>query len=226
MRIGLCVVATGRYIEFIEALWQSAAVHFLPGHERTLFVFTDSPERVPTGAVPVVTLHTPWPGPTLHRHRILLQSEAQLSPLDYIFQCDADMRFVGRVGDEILGPLTATLHPGFYRSHPDLCSYERRPESLAFIPYGAGRHYFAGGFQGGAAPVYLKAAAELARRVEQDACVGVTATWHDESHWNRLLLDRPPEVILSPSYCYPEGWSLEFEPRLLALNKDHAVFQC
>ncbi len=33
--------------------------------------------------------------------------------MDYLFATDADMRFVGPVGDEILAKLVATQHPGF-----------------------------------------------------------------------------------------------------------------
>ena len=30
-----------------------------------------------------------------------------------------------------------------------------------------------------------------------------------------------PTTILSPSYCYPESWNLNYTKKLLALDKDH-----
>ena len=62
---------------------------------------------------------------------------------------DVDMRIVDKVGDEILGDLVATQHPGMWFKGPDECTYERRPESTAYVPFGDGEKYYAGGFNGG-----------------------------------------------------------------------------
>ena len=48
---------------------------------------------------------------------------------------------------------------------------------------------------------------------------------HDESQINRYVYDHPPDLVLTPSYCYPEGWDLPFTPRILALNKDHDIIR-
>lgn len=40
-KIGLLVMATGKYTVFLEPLFRSADKFFLPGYERTYFVFTD-----------------------------------------------------------------------------------------------------------------------------------------------------------------------------------------
>jgi len=57
--------------------------------------------------------------------------------------------------------------------------------------------------------------------VDEDMDKNLIAVWHDESHYNRYLIDTPPTHILSPSYCYPESWRLPFEKKLLALDKNH-----
>jgi histo-blood group ABO system transferase len=135
--------------------------------------------------------------------------------------CDADMRFTAYVGEEILGDLVGTIHPGFYAQPIDAFTYERNAQSTAFVPPGTGRHYYAGGFQGGRTNRYLDTASDLRSRIATDERNDLVAVWHDESHWNRYLIDNPPTIELSPSYCFPVGWSLPFEPRLLALNKNH-----
>lgn len=220
MRVGLIVIATGKYDRFVPDLWTSARQHFLVGHDRQLLLLAERPLDLPD-CVFLPTGHEPWPGPTLHRYRSMLRHTVKLRRMDYLFYTDADMRFVAPVSDEILGDLVATIHPGYYNQPKEAWTYERRPESRAHVPPGAGHRYFCGGFQGGQADRYLSAATALDEAVTADEHNGVIAVWHDESHWNRYLIDYPPAVELSPSYCFPEGWPLPFQPRLLALNKDH-----
>lgn len=61
----------------------------------------------------------------------------------------------------------------------------------------------------------------MARWIDEDALNGVTAVWHDESHWNRYLVNHPPTLSLTPSYCwYPDGRSKEFEGKIAVVLKD------
>ena len=47
-----------------------------------------------------------------------------------------------------------------------------------------------------------------------------------ESHWNHYLIDHPPSLVLSPSYCcYPDGRSAEYEPRISVVLKDAALMR-
>jgi histo-blood group ABO system transferase len=79
--------------------------------------------------------------------------------------------------------------------------------------------------QGGRPAAYLAAVEAIAAAVDEDAARGITAVWHDESHWNRYLVDHPPDVELSPAYCTPEGSRMPFSHRILALTKDHAAMR-
>jgi histo-blood group ABO system transferase len=83
--------------------------------------------------------------------------------MDYLFYSDADMRFEANVGEEVLGELVATRHPGFYDKPYSFFSqsYERRPQSLAYMPPNYGSAYYAGGFNGGRAARYLQMAEEI-----------------------------------------------------------------
>jgi histo-blood group ABO system transferase len=224
LKIGLLVIATNKYIRFVEPLWQSARKHFLRGHDVTMFVFTDSPV-VPEGTVRVFQKHLPWPGTTLKRYHTFTDNQDLLSGMDYLYYSDADMRFEGTVGDEILGKLVATQHPGFYGLPYEIYSqsYEDRPASRAYMPPRVGKEYYAGGFNGGSE--FLEMARTLRTWVDQDEAKGIVAKWHDESHMNRYFYEHPPTVILSPAYCFPEAsWSsrLPFPKKLLALEKNYA----
>ena len=61
----------------------------------------------------------------------------------------------------------------------------------------------------------------MAEQIDADSTRGITAVWHDESHWNRYLVDHPPTLELSPSYCwYPDGRSSAFEGKIAVVLKD------
>ena len=229
MRIGLCVIATAKYAQFLTPLLASVHKHFCPDHDVRLFIFSDQEpgdvfcgvdswlkERLRWHLVP----HRPWPAPTLYRYHTMLGAADALLGCDYVFYCDVDMRFVGRVGQEIFGDRVAVLHPGFWLLRREAFTYEFRPQSRAAVGIHEGLHYFAGGFQGGLAPQYVFAMQQMAAAIDADTARGITAVWHDESHWNRYLIDRPPDVILLPTYCTPESL-LSSESKIVALDKNH-----
>lgn len=223
MKIGLLVIATNKYISFINPLWESVKKHFMKDHEIKMFIFTDSKTFIPEDGQEVIFQeHIPWPGSTLYRYNIFKTNESKFNDIDYLFYSDADMLFFNDVGEEILGNLTGTLHPGFYNKPREQFTYESNPDSKAFIPFNSGTKYFAGGFNGGKKEIYMKMITELANNVAYDARRGIIAIWHDESHMNKYFSENEPDVILSPSYCYPESWNLPFEKKLLALDKNHS----
>lgn len=222
MKIGLLVVATGKYISFVKQLRDSVEKYFLKGspHQTTIFVFTDSP-TVPERTVRLYKRHKKFPYPTLTRYHTFTRYHHELSEMDYLFYCDVDMRFVAPVGKEILGELVATAHPGFYQSDRRAYPYEDRQSSKAYIPSSEGKTYYCGGFNGGHSKTFLKMAKVISENISYDLRKHIIARWHDESHLNRYLIDYPPTVILPSSYCYPEESQLPFRPKLMALSKNH-----
>jgi len=183
------------------------------------FVFTDGePPKLPN----IVKIHQErlgWPYDTMMRYEMYYNAKELLEKMDYLFACDADMLFVDTVGDEILGKQVATQHPGFVGKRG---TYETRKISTAYIGPKEGKYYFAGGFNGGSSSEFLKRSKTMTENTYKDLEKNIVAIWHDESHLNRYLIDNPPTVILTPSYCYPERWKLPYHKRLLALDKNHA----
>ena len=222
-KVGLLVIATGKYDQFIPVLYKSMKKYFLTNHDVTMFVFTDQEIPNKDGLVSFPHIHEPWPNPTLKRYHVFDKYREELLKMDYLYYCDADMRFVSEVGDEVLpsseSNLIATEHPGFYGGRRG--TYETRAESTAYVSDNEGECYFAGGFNGGTAEAFLKMSAVIKERVDKDLEKGIVAIWHDESQMNRYLIDNKPSV-LNPSYCYPESWDLPFEKKLLALDKNHS----
>lgn len=228
-RIGLLIVATGKYISFVPPLIDSARKYFCPDHHVTYFVFTDG--QLPPADDTVVLEHQKmgWPYDTMMRCFAYDYYADYFADMDYLFACDADMLFVDYMRDEILGDRVGTIHPGFFGKHG---TYETRPECTAYVAPGEGSYYFAGGFHGGTREEFLKLARTMKQNIEQDAQCNIIAVWHDESHLNRYFIDNVPTIVLTPAYCYPghlgkaRAWGIAFlTPKLLALEKDHAAFR-
>jgi len=221
-KIGLLIIATNKYVDFLHTLISSADNYFLPNQDVTYFIFTNQDLDIESkrNIVRIETEHKSWPWMTLGRYKIFTQNSDILSNMDYLYYCDADMRFEGLVSDEVLGDLVATQHHGYCgkRGTPEM-----RPFSTAFVRPDEDMQYFAGGFNGGKSYNYLEMAKVLSNNIDIDFSNNIIAVWHDESHINRYFIDNKPTKILSPSYCFYEHIEdPRFERKLLALQKNHS----
>lgn len=198
MNVGLIVIATNRYIEFVPQLLSSVKEKFLINHNVEIFLFTNQKFEGDVTIIP--TEHKPWPWMTLGRYH-LIQELKNYPKKDYYYYIDADMIVMSEVRDEIFGDRVATIH-GRFKKKPG--TYDRNPLSVAYIsekeiPSNTLAPYYCGGFQGGSK--FLEDAESLSERIDIDNNNNVIALWHDESHWNRYLLDCPPSVVLPSTYC-------------------------
>jgi histo-blood group ABO system transferase len=224
MKICILTIATNKYINFVQALYDNIEQYFLPGHQKTCVLFTEhdceSSDNVKISQIQ----HEPWPIPTLKRYNYFLKEKDFILQHDYCFYFDVDMRIDSIVGDEVLSNLVGTKH--FYKTWetPEQFSYERNPKSLAYVPFGEGKSYYAGGFNGGKTKNFIQMSEVIADRVNKDLENSIVAVWHDESHMNRYMIDNPPTLELSPEYCYPEpelGRHSQYDPKIIALLKNH-----
>lgn len=223
LNIGLCITATGRYSVFAQEFVNSCRKHFFKDHNVKYFIFTDDhgyPEK--KDEMVVFQKRLGWPYDTLMRFEIYLKNKDLFQGLDYIFASDADMLYVEDVGQDMLGDLIGTRHPGFYNKPRNFFSYEINPMSKAYIKPREGKYYFAGGFYGGNRESFIKLLETTSKNIRKDLAKNFIAVWHDESHLNRYFIDNPPTKILTPAYCYPESWHLPFPKKMLALDKNHA----
>lgn len=217
-KVGLLVVATGKYIQFVSPLIESAKKYFCIGHEVIYFIFTDGELQKADNVIKIQQSRLGWPYDTLLRCMIYYEHKELFENMDYLFASDADMLFVDKVGDEILSARVATQHPGYVGKRG---TYEERSSSTAYVKLNEGSCYFAGGFYGGSKNEFLKMAEIMTENIKKDLERNFVAIWHDESHLNRYFIDYPPTKILSPAYCYPESWKLNYSKKLLALDKNH-----
>jgi hypothetical protein len=185
-----------------------------------------------------------WPHPTLKRYHLYLQQEDTLKEYDFQFHCDIDMRFVGFVGDEILGEgLTAVQMPMYAVDKKFIPPYEPNPNSSAYIPRpgriveenGNRRFeplYLAGGFQGGKMDKWLEAMKAMKAMIDDDARNGYIPIWNDETVWNKYLFNNPASIVLDPGYTYPDSlieeyfkplWGRDYNPKLITLTKRFSI---
>ena len=226
MKICILAIATNKNIQFVERLYNNIDENFLNGHEIECLLFTDHDVETSDNVKVSQIEHEDWPMPTLKRYNYFVKEKEYISQFDYCYYFDIDMGVVDKVGDEVLSDLVATMHPyqTFYSKNDR--SYDRNPNSSAYVRYGEeGPNYYAGGFNGGSTKEFLKMSQVIADRVTKDLEKGIIALWHDESQMNRYMIDNPPSLSLTPSYCFAEELinnpSYQYEPKIIALKKDH-----
>jgi histo-blood group ABO system transferase len=213
-KVALVVMATGKYDAMGVKMIDTARKNFLPSCERTFFIFTDGNVPESPDVVRVEQKRLGWPYDTLKRFHVYLEHKDLFKDMDYIYAIDADMEFLSVVGEEILGDLVGTRHWG-YLDKPG--TYSGNKKSTAYVARKDRKHYCCGAFYGGKREQVLKLLEVLVRNVDIDEKNKVIPKWHDESHLNRYFVDHTPTVFLSPSYCFPVGWDLPFEPKLVTL---------
>lgn len=223
--VAVLYICTGEYFVFWKEFYESYEKFFLKECKKTYFVFTDYEKSyfdVPNVEV-IYQKKLGWPYDTLMRFEIFNRVESRLKEFDYIFFMNANMKCVTDITVEEFLPIKEELlfvqHPAFYNKNRRQFTYEKNSESKAYIGKREGSCYICGGVNGGKSDAYIKLIQTLKSNIEKDLENNIVAVWHDESHINRYMIDHDDYKILGPSYCYPEGWSLPFSPKILVRDK-------
>lgn len=222
MKVGVLIIATNNYIDFIPDLINSINRYFLKGHEVTIYLFTNKKDYINRENIKIIKIeHEKFPLVSLKRYEIF-SKYFTFCDEDYLYYIDADMRMVDYINESILGDLVGVLHPGYINTKG---TPERNKNSTAYIKEKENNMYFMGAFNGGKTSNYLKMCNEIAINVRKDLEKNFIAVWYDESHLNKYFLLNPPEIILTPSYCYPIEYNLKYKPKIITLSKDHKKYQ-
>eukprot|EP00079_Xenopus_tropicalis_P031480 XP_017945251.1 PREDICTED: ABO blood group (alpha 1-3-N-acetylgalactosaminyltransferase, alpha 1-3-galactosyltransferase) isoform X3 [Xenopus tropicalis] len=226
------------YIRFLKPFIETAEKFFMVGLPVNYYVFTDQASNVTdlniivgTGRQ-IIILEVPsyerWQDVTMRRMQMISDVCQQrfASEVDYLVCVDVDMRFQDHVGVEILSDVFGTLHPAFFVKGRDKFTYERRPESQAYIPEDEGDFYYAGGYFGGKVEEVYKLTNHCHHAMLTDKANNIEAIWHDESYLNSYFLyNKKPTKILSPEYLWNEMDGTAFylrKIRFIALQKNMA----
>lgn len=222
--VGIVLIATNGYIDFIPDLIESINKYFLKDCNVNIYLFSDfgSTFRIYKNFKQTHIQHEVFPLISLRRYKTIYENKQLFNNEDYLYFIDADMKIVDYINESILGDLVGVLHPGYINT---VGTPERDKKSNAFIDESENNMYFMGSFTGGKIDIYLEMCKQISECIEDDLNKGIIATWYDESHLNRYFLNNCPEIILSPSYAYPLEYGLNFKPKIVCINKDHKKYQ-
>ncbi|XP_048829597.1 globoside alpha-1,3-N-acetylgalactosaminyltransferase 1-like [Brienomyrus brachyistius] len=214
LTIATTVFAIGKYTRFLHDFLETAEKHFLVDFKVNYHIFTDQPHEVPEvnlAAGRKIFVHQV---PKLKRWQDISASRMQMiqtiieeqvhREADYIYCQDVDAKFHFRWGAETLDRLVAQISPWFYDKARYQFTYERRPESKAYIPPREGDFYYAGAMFGGTIEEVYKLVKKCHEHIEADKANEIEAVWQEESHLNWYLLYNKPSKILSPEYLWDD----------------------
>ncbi|XP_068104068.1 histo-blood group ABO system transferase-like [Hyperolius riggenbachi] len=234
VRVGITVFAIKKYTVFVKAFVKTAEKFFMVGHKVNYYVFTDQANELPNITLPegrqLIILNVPsykrWEEVSMRRMEMIRDHVFQrfINEVDYLVCVDVDMKFSDSVGVEILSDVFGTLHPGLYNSARHQFTYERRPESTAYIPKDEGDFYYAGGYFGGKVQEVYKLTNFCHNAMLTDKGNNIEAVWHDESYLNKYFLYHKPTKILSIEYLWDNNIGApDFlkRRRFVAVPKNH-----
>lgn len=233
--IGLLVIATGKYDQYIQGLISSADNYFLPGLDVKYYIFSDKDGLDIRSQREIKWLpieHKPFPYASMMRFEHFMKYEDELRKNKYLYYVDVDSLFVDYIGTEIFGNLVGVAHCGYYNNKEPLDGpLERDPKSSLCIDktkMKKYKFYAGGGFNGGLTTKYLEMAQWCRDRINEDLANNIIPIFHDESALNAYFIENEP-VILTPSYHHPQKdinryrkiWGCDFAPKILLLDKKH-----
>lgn len=231
-KVGILYICTGKYDIFWQDFYKSSEKYFLNDCEKHYYVFTDSKKIYGTDKnknIHVIYQESlPWPLATLLRFHIFNKNEKYFSNDDYLFFMNANLLFVDYItSDEFLpedNSLLFTQHPGMYGKNKRFFTYDRNKKSTAYIPRGKGKHYVAGGLNGGPTNLFLKMSKIIEDNINEDLKNNIIALWHDESQINKFVFNLDNYKLLSPAYLYPEGGYkslIGISPKIIIRDKNN-----
>ena len=224
--IGILYICTGNYRMFWEGFHESFEERFLPDTEKKYYVLTDDTQKIlKGGGVNVFHIDAlPWPLITLLRFHYFTKIKSEIINNDYLMFANSNVVCRKVIHEEEFLPnetqeLTVGIHYGYWNVKPRFFTYERSRKSLAYIPYNVGEHYVMGALYCGQSDKFMNMAETLKARIDEDLANRKIALWHDESHFQKYVLQHPNMRFLSPSYGYAEGTNLPFEMKIELLDK-------
>ena len=223
MKIAIFTISLGKYNIFFKDLYDSVNDLFLPNHDKTFFIFTDTKFEDKKNLVQIEQNKLGWPFDTMNRFHFMCQIKERLLEYDYVFFFNINMKVIKEINDEILPTelndfLMGCNHPLHFNWPVNSLPYERNPNSECYIPYEGGKRYYQGCFNGGRTQEFLEMCEILKDKIDKDVSKNIIPIWHDESMLN-YYYNTKNSLTLNYTYIYPESYNLEGEPIMIQRDK-------
>lgn len=239
-KVGVLLIALGKYIIFMDSLISLAEKNFLPNCKKTYYIITDSENDFSNLEGDVVVIRQQnlgWPLNTLWRYSMFLQQNVwnKISSNDYIFFLNADALVVNTVKEEDFLPLSedqkviAVRHSVHTSKDWSACPFERRQFSSAYVKNKENNlceGYFVGGIVGGKTDGFRDFCFKMIKIICEDLNKAIIPQWHDESVINHLVNENPNYFKkLSREYCFSieDVSPLEHEEIKIAIRPKYEI---
>jgi len=221
MKIAIITIATGRYLDFYLELERSIHTYFLKNHDKHIFLFTDRVVYLSDDVTQVSIQNLPWPLTTLLRFHYFRQID--LSGYDVAFYIDSDMLIVDEINEDIILPksqFSAVIHPLKTSSENH---FETNPLSTACTDATKNTPYYQACFFGGNMNAMCEMFKVLDNNIMVDLRNNIIAKWHDESHFNKYLMDKYV-MTLGEEYAFPDpkkwkNYKHNTSPKIIHYNR-------
>jgi len=212
MKIAIFTISLGKYNIFFDEFYNTVNELFLPNHDKTFFVFTDTKFNEKSNLVQIEQEKLGWPYDTMMRFHFMCKIKELLKEFDYIYFFNINMKVLEPIMDEVIPKeendfLMGCEHPLHFGWEEKRLPYERNPKSQCYIPFGKGNKYYQGCFNGGRSNEFIQMAEILSKKVDLDLKNNIIPIWHDESMLNWYYNTKKP-LKLTYEYIYPENLSL------------------
>lgn len=208
--VAIIFVGTRHFMSFYEDYYNTIKELFLPKTEKHFFTFTDDCHDIfKNDDITYCRIdHMVYPYNTLFRFKYIDGLKDRIKDYDYLCYIDADMKAYRTITEEEFfchgKPYHGVQHPCFINKRG---TYEKNPESLAYIDPIRTSIYWQGCFWGGKIPETLELSEELSNRIDKDLEKDILAIWFDESHLNAFYNEKLDKVhTYDSSFAYPEEW--------------------
>ncbi|MFA7658460.1 MAG: glycosyltransferase [Candidatus Gastranaerophilaceae bacterium] len=233
--IAILYICTGRYTIFWKEFYKSCERFFIKNSKKHYYVFTDNKE-FKAHSNNITVLHQEnlgWPMIACMRFKILNKLKEALNEYDYAFFFNANMEFLREVKAKEFLPdknsdgIVAAQHSMNNREKNNIFfPYERNPKSCTCIPYGYGSKYYHSGIIGGRIDKFLQLLTTCERMMDEDLNHQITPKVHDESVFNKYILDKN-FLELSNFYIYPTvgKFFYKFDKRIKIIQRDKSSYK-
>lgn len=237
MKVVICFIGTGKYLNFLPKYYENIEKYFLPNSEKTFLIFTDGElNDTPENMKVYYQEHLEWPYITLKRFEIIQKAKSEIEKCDWFVFLDADALVIDEITEEEFFDNSKLFfgvhHPCHYLQmspHDKFPgAFETNIMSSAFVGDSSDTSvYYQGCLWGGKVPEVVRMIEKLDKKVNEDLSHNIVAVWHDESHLNRFLIDNKFQVkTLGPEFAFPEIFEqyCEFDKKIIHLAKDNSKY--